>query len=101
MPFYGRQGRLVAKSGQREALTAILLGSITADAMPGCRLYLVGASDSDADALLVTEVWDNADAHKASLAIPAVREAIGRAMPLIGRVEGDGMVVLAGYGQEP
>jgi len=98
MSFYGRQGTIVAKAGQREALAAILLGSVRADAMPGCRLYLIGASEADADALLITEVWDNADAHKASLAVPAVREAIGRAMPLIERVGGDGMVVLAGFG---
>ena len=99
MPFYGRQGSLVAKSGQRDALAAILLASVTAEAMPGCRLYLIGASEADPDTLLVTEVWDSPEAHKASLAVPAVREAIGRAMPLIERVSSDGMAVLAGFPQ--
>ncbi len=31
----------------------------------------------------ITEVWDSEASHKASLALPAVKDAIGRARPLI------------------
>lgn len=96
MSLYGRQGRIIAKNGQREALAAILLANTKAAEMPGCRLYLVGASETDGDALLVSEVWESADMHKASLSIPAVRDTIAKAMPLIARVEGEAMLVLAG-----
>jgi quinol monooxygenase YgiN len=39
------------------------------------------------DLIWVTEAWDSAESHKASLTLPAVKEAIGRAMPLIAGFE--------------
>lgn len=95
--MYGRQGKLISRPGQRDALAAILLGSMDALSMPGCRLYLVGASHDDSDGVLVTELWDSEDAHKGSLALAAVRETITRAMPLIERVEGEAMTLLHGW----
>jgi len=63
------------------ALAAILLESTTA--MPGCLAYVVAEDLEDEDALWITEVWDNAQSHQASLQLPAVRDAITRARPLI------------------
>nr|MBO2468191.1 antibiotic biosynthesis monooxygenase [Xanthomonadaceae bacterium] len=79
--MYGLIGKLRAQPGQREALAAILLEATTA--MPGCLSYVVAEDSTDADALWVTEVWDSADSHQASLQLPQVRQAIARARPLI------------------
>jgi len=79
--MYGRIGRITAATGKRDALAAILLEST--QAMPGCLSYVVAADAADPDALWVTEVWDNAASHKASLTLPAVQAAIEKGRPLI------------------
>ena len=80
-PMYGLIGRMKAQPGQRDALAAILLEGT--DAMPGCLSYIVARDPADADALWITEVWDSADSHRASLQLPAVQAAIARGRPLI------------------
>lgn len=84
--MYGLIGSAKAQPGQRDALVAILLEGV--DAMPGCRSYVVAEDPADPDTIWITEVWDSADSHRASLALPAVQDAIARARPL-----------LAGFGQ--
>ncbi len=79
--MYGLIGKMRAHPGQRAALAAILLEGVAG--MPGCHSYVVAEDPADADALWITEVWDSADSHKASLALPSVREAITRGRPLI------------------
>jgi quinol monooxygenase YgiN len=37
----------------------------------------------DPDALWVTEVWESEADHKASLALPAVKDAVAKGRPLI------------------
>jgi quinol monooxygenase YgiN len=95
--MYGLIGKVTTVAGQRDALAAILLESATA--MPGCFSYVIAADPAEPDALWITEVWDNAASHKASLGLPAVQAAIARAKPLIAgfsnRVE---TVPLGGYG---
>ena len=51
--------------------------------MPGCRSYIIATDPSDENAIWVTEVWDNEASHKASLSLPAVKNAIARARPMI------------------
>lgn len=80
-PMYGLIGRMKAQPGKRDELAAILLEGT--DAMPGCRSYVVARDPADADALWITEVWDSADSHRASLSLPAVQAAIARGRPLI------------------
>lgn len=79
--MYGLIGKLRAKPGKRDELLALLLGGI--DSMPGCFNYIVAKDPTDADAIWITEVWDSETSHKASLALPQVRAAISKAMPLI------------------
>lgn len=79
--MYGLIGKMRAVSGQRDALLAILLEGI--ESMPGCLSYVVAKDPADAEAIWVTEVWDGPDSHRASLALPSVRQAISRAKPLI------------------
>lgn len=79
--MYGLIGKMRAKPGKRDELLAILLHGI--DSMPGCLNYIVARDPADADVIWVTEVWDSEVSHKASLALPAVRAAIAKAMPII------------------
>ena len=83
--MYGLIGKMVAVSGQREALLQILLEGV--EGMPGCLSYVVARDLRDADALWVTEVWDTEESHRSSLELPAVRDAISRARPLIATLE--------------
>lgn len=84
-PMHGLIGKMKAAPGQRDALIAILLEGI--GDMPGCISYVVARDPQDPDAIWITEVWDSAESHKASLAIPAVQAAITRARPLIAGFE--------------
>ena len=79
--MYGLIGKMIAISGQRDTLIAILLENATG--MPGCLSHIVTKDPADADAIWITEVWDNADSHQASLSLPGVRDAISRARPII------------------
>ena len=80
-PMYGLIGRMKAVPGKRAELAAILLEGT--GAMPGCLSYIIAQDPEDADALWITEVWDNADSHRASLALPAVQAAIAQGRPMI------------------
>jgi quinol monooxygenase YgiN len=79
--MYGLIGKITATPGQRDALVAILVEGTAK--MPGCLSYVIALDSTDADALWVTEVWDHQQSHQASLAIPAVKDAIARGRPLI------------------
>jgi quinol monooxygenase YgiN len=79
--MYGLIGKISAVPGQRDALASILVDSTAA--MPGCLSYVIAADASDADALWITEVWDSAASHQASLSLPAVQAAIAKGRPLI------------------
>jgi quinol monooxygenase YgiN len=79
--MYGLISKIKAQPGQRDALAAILLDGT--DAMPGCLNYVVAIDPKDPDALWVTEVWDSPGSHKASLALPSVKQAIAKGRPLI------------------
>ena len=79
--MYGLIGKMTAVAGQRDALASMLLGST--QAMPGCLSYVIATDPADADALWITEVWDSAASHKASLGLPAVQTTIAKARPLI------------------
>ncbi len=79
--MYGLIGRIDAVPGTRDELIDILLEGTSG--MPGCLLYVVSRDLEEPDALWVTEVWARKEDHEASLALPSVREAIGRGRALI------------------
>jgi quinol monooxygenase YgiN len=83
--MYGLIGKMTATPGQRDALTAILVEGL--GRLPGCLSYVVAHDPADADAIWVTEVWTDEAAHRASLQVPEVREAIRKGMPLIATFE--------------
>jgi quinol monooxygenase YgiN len=79
--MYGLIGKMTAVAGQRDALAAVLLEGT--DAMPGCLGYVIATDPADADALWITEVWENQASHQASLTLPTVQAAIKKGRPLI------------------
>lgn len=79
--MYGLIGKMIAVSGQRDALISILLDGV-AD-MPGCLSYVVAKDPADPNAIWITEVWDSSASHQASLSLPSVKQAIARGKPLI------------------
>ncbi len=79
--MYGLIGKMTATPGQRDALVEILLRGTAS--MPGCLSYIVAVDPNDPDALWITEVWDSAESHQASLALPNVKAAIAAARPII------------------
>lgn len=81
MTWYGLIGKMTAVQGQRDALAAILLDGTSA--MPGCLSYIIASDPAEPDALWITEVWDSAEHHRASLQLPAVQAAIAKGRPLI------------------
>jgi quinol monooxygenase YgiN/uncharacterized glyoxalase superfamily protein PhnB len=80
-PMYGLIGKMLSAPGKRDELIAILLEGT--GGMPGCLSYIVARDPADHNAIWITEVWDNAESHQASLSLPAVRDAITRARPII------------------
>ena len=100
--MYGLLGKMSAAPGQRDALVAILLENTASGGMSGCLSYIVALDPSDADAIWITEVWDSKASHDASLALPAVKDAIARGRPLIASF-GDGVVTtpVGGHGLIP
>lgn len=79
--MYGLFGRFLAAEGKREDLIAILLEH--QEGMEGCLSYIVARDKTDPNGIWISEVWDSADSHTASLDLPSVRNAISRARPLI------------------
>lgn len=80
-PMYGLIGKMLAKPGQRDALIGML--TTATGAMPGCLSYIVAADAKDADAIWITEVWDSAASHQASLKLASIQATIAEARPLI------------------
>lgn len=79
--MYGLITKIKTKPGQRDALAPILLQAT--QAMPGCLSYVVAADPGDSDALWITEIWDSAESHRASLNLPNVKAALQAGRPLI------------------
>jgi quinol monooxygenase YgiN len=81
MKMHGVIAKMIAVEGKRDELIAVLLEGTKA--MPGCLSYVVAKDPANANAVWVTEVWENQASHKASLSLPAAKDAIAKAKPLI------------------
>lgn len=83
--MYGLIVRMTVVPGKREEMICILKES--AAGMPGCFGYVVAKDAADDNVLWVTEVWDSAASHDASLSLPQVKNAIPQAKPLVSNFE--------------
>lgn len=96
---YGYAGTMRTRPGHRDEVVGILLSGVDGLREVGCQLYVVSVADSEPDLIWVTEVWDSKEAHDASLQLPATREAINRAMPMLtGEFTGQETTVVGGLG---
>jgi quinol monooxygenase YgiN len=78
---YGYIGSMRTRTGCRDDVVQILLSGADGLLAAGCHLYAVGIDPAGADVIWVTEIWDTAEHHDASLQLPETRAAIGNAMP--------------------
>ncbi|HZG27036.1 Quinol monooxygenase YgiN [Ensifer adhaerens] len=79
--MYGLIVKMLAQSGKRDELLAIMLAE--QGHMPGCRSYIIARDPTSADGIWITEVWDSRESHAASLQLPQVQTTIAKARPLI------------------
>ncbi|MBO1901101.1 antibiotic biosynthesis monooxygenase [Leucobacter weissii] len=80
---FANVGTLGALPGRRDEIVTILT-RLNADlAEAGCLLYEVGVNEDAPDTVFVAELWESAEAHRASLQLESVRSAIAEAMPLL------------------
>ncbi|AWO00645.1 antibiotic biosynthesis monooxygenase [Chitinophaga alhagiae] len=100
MSKYGYMGVLRAQPGKRDELAGILLEAAGGlQNYAGCLLYVVTKDEKDEDAVRVWEIWESKEEHDNSLKLPATRELITKAMPLLnGMPEGTALEVLGGKG---
>lgn len=98
--MYAMTGKLIAQDGKRAEITDILLcAADVVSGLPGCKMYIVCEDMSNENAVWVYEMWDDKNAHDASLNDERVRTLIGKARPFIGGVpDGAELRVLGGYG---
>ena len=85
---FANVGTLGAAPGRRDDLLAHLTRHSPVLAEAGCLLYEVGVSTDEPDTVFVVELWESAEAHRASLDLPEVRTSIEEARPLLSGVFG-------------
>ncbi|MBI1360330.1 MAG: antibiotic biosynthesis monooxygenase [Alphaproteobacteria bacterium] len=83
--MFGLIGKMRAAPGRRAELIAIIGGG--SGKMPGCRSYVLAEDPADLDVIWITEIWESEAAHKASLQLQSVKDAIAKGRPLIAGFE--------------
>lgn len=84
MERFCKFGKLQAIENQGDQLLQILLkASRELDEVNNCFCYIVGKSEDEEDAVYVYEVWENKEAHEQSLHLPAIKNLIQSAMPIL------------------
>ncbi len=80
---FANAGTLGAVPGKRDELVAHLTRRNDRLREIGCLAYEVGVNEDAPDTVFVVELWESADAHRASLQLPEVQESIAAARPLL------------------
>lgn len=75
--MYGLIGSMLVLPENRDELLRAL-GEASVD-LPGCLSYVVAADAEDPSLVWVTETWESAEAHAASLELDHVKAAIAQA----------------------
>jgi quinol monooxygenase YgiN len=79
--MYGLIVKITAVPGKRDEMIGILKDS--AAGMPGCLSYVVAKDSADENVVWVTEVWESAASHDASLSLPSVTKSMPRVKPML------------------
>jgi len=85
---FANVGTLGVLPGRRDELVAHLTRPSETLLSAGCLMYEVGVSDEEPETVFVVELWTSAEAHRASLQLPEVQQAIAEARPLLSGVFG-------------
>lgn len=80
---FANVGTLGTLPGKRDELVAHLTRRSESLREVGCLAYEVGVNDDHPDTVFVVELWQDADAHRASLELPDVQASIADARPLL------------------
>ncbi|MDR1704002.1 MAG: antibiotic biosynthesis monooxygenase [Clostridiales bacterium] len=98
MERHSEFGKFTAKAGHgRELLNILLEAAEEMKKVPDCRCYIVGMDKEEPDSVYVFEVWENEEAHQASLSLDSVKNMIKNAMPIIdGMINFPDMVIYGG-----
>jgi quinol monooxygenase YgiN len=80
---YGVFVKMTARAGKRDAVVALLMRGVEGLRAIGCDLYVVNLAPDNPDVVSVFEVWGSREAHRASLQLPGVKQAIAEAMPML------------------
>ena len=92
----------LSRISNRDEVVAHLLTSIDGLPAAGCLSYVVSECPDDDDRIWVTEVWESAEHHAASLQLPETKAAIAAAMPLLtGEFTQQETRVVGGVGVDP
>lgn len=84
MVKYSFYGSLSTEPEDRSKLLDYLMEAAREmENIPECHLYLVSTDPHEEETVYVYEVWDNLEAHKASLETPVFKELIEKASPII------------------
>lgn len=67
----------------RDELVALLTRRSDELAEVGCLAYEVGIDAEQPDTVFVAELWESEQAHRDSLDLPSVQEAIAQARPML------------------
>lgn len=82
--MFGLTGTLIATEGHGDELEKYLLQAAEGlRAVATCHLYVVSRLPDDPEVVHVVEVWDDEEAHQASLQLEEVQELISRARPIL------------------
>lgn len=81
--MYGYIGSMRTRPGKRDEVIALLLKGLDVLPAAGCLSYVVSECADDGDRIWVSEVWESAEHHSASLQLPETRAAIATAMPML------------------
>ncbi len=79
--MYGLIVKMTIVPGKREQMINLLKES--AAGMPGCMSYVVAEDTADENVIWITEVWDSAGNHDASLSLSSVKKAISQAKQMV------------------
>jgi quinol monooxygenase YgiN len=81
--MYGSIGSMRTKPGRRDEVVSLLVDGAGDLRSAGCRLYVVSVSDTEADVISVSEVWDSKERHDASRQLPEATAAMAQARPML------------------
>ena len=85
---FANAGTLGTLPGKRDELVTHLTRRSSVLSEIGCLAYEVGTNEAEPNTVFVMELWSDAAAHRASLALPDVQASIAEARPMLSGVFG-------------